>query len=153
MFAANADTKCSCEVEAGLALTGKYILIADDDVVNRMLATAVLERLGAIVTNVSDGREAVAAFAHAAFDLVLMDCQMPELDGYEATQRIRASGYRPTTPILALTANALAGDRERALEAGMSDYVAKPFKAALLRETVLRWLSPEANTEGDGVAA
>jgi signal transduction histidine kinase/CheY-like chemotaxis protein len=151
LFGSNAAG--SAAAASGVALAGKCILIADDDAVNRMLATAVLERLGAMVTNVSDGQQAVEAFARAAFDLVLMDCQMPELDGYEATQRIRASGHRPTTPILALTANAMAGDRERALEAGMSDYVTKPFKAASLREKVLHWLAPETNASSDGMAA
>jgi CheY-like chemotaxis protein len=93
------------------------------------------------VTLAADGRTAVDAYRDAEFDLVLMDCQLPVLDGFGATREIRAleAAGRPPVPIVALTANALAGDREHCLAAGMNDYLSKPFRRADLVEAVLRW--------------
>ena len=90
---------------------------------------------------VSTGREAVERLAQADYDLVFMDCQMPVMDGFEATVAIRASGgKRSTIPIIAMTAYALPSDRERCLEAGMTDYLSKPLEAAQLREVLARLL-------------
>jgi CheY-like chemotaxis protein len=106
------------------------ILLAEDSLVNQKLAVALLERQGHAVTIASNGREAVDAMDRESFDLVLMDIQMPEMDGLEATLAIRAkqlaSGAH--TPIIAMTAHALKGDRERCLEAGMDGYVTKPIR-------------------------
>lgn len=107
---------------------GLSILLVDDIAVNRLVARKLLEKLGHTVTEVKDGIEAVEAVASGAYDLVLMDLEMPRLDGFGATSRIRAlDGDRARTPIVALTANALSGDRERTLAAGLDDYLAKPL--------------------------
>jgi signal transduction histidine kinase/CheY-like chemotaxis protein/HPt (histidine-containing phosphotransfer) domain-containing protein len=116
------------------------ILVADDDDINRKLVTILLEQAGAAVDQVLSGREAVEACRNQGYDLVFMDVQMPEMDGVAATREIRhiqEGGFK--TPIVALTANALRGDRERYLEAGMDGYLAKPIDQRALFETVARW--------------
>jgi signal transduction histidine kinase/CheY-like chemotaxis protein len=118
------------------------VLLAEDNPVNQAMATAMLEALGCRVRAADNGREAVRALADEAFDLVLMDCQMPEMDGFEATAIIRAherqsDGRR--RPIVALTANAMKGDRERCLAAGMDDFLSKPFRKEQLRAVLERW--------------
>jgi CheY-like chemotaxis protein len=126
---------------------GSRLLVVDDNLINRRAACRLLERLGAIVDEAADGQTAVAMVARTQYDLVFMDCQMPAMDGYEATARIRAlKGPAARTPIVALTAYAMAGDRERCVLAGMSDYVAKPVTRAVLAEVLQRWhlLAPPA---------
>lgn len=104
------------------------VLVAEDNPTNQEVAVLMLERLGHRVDVVGDGREAVAAFARAPYDVILMDCQMPEVDGFEATRQIRALGGRGAeVPIVAMTAFAARGDRERCLAAGMTGYVSKPI--------------------------
>jgi signal transduction histidine kinase/FixJ family two-component response regulator/PAS domain-containing protein len=118
------------------------VLVAEDNITNRALMRRLLERHGCKVTLVEDGRGAVSAATAAAYDVVLMDCQMPELDGLDATRAIRAAEHatgRPRTPIVALTANAMAGDRERCLAAGMDDYVTKPVRAEALERALDQW--------------
>jgi two-component system, sensor histidine kinase and response regulator len=119
-----------------------HILVAEDNAVNRMLARRTLEKHGHTVVVAVDGREAVAAVAREAFDVILMDVQMPELDGLEATALIRKAeaGTGRHVPIIALTAHAMREDRERCLSAGMDEYLAKPFKAADLFHTIERLL-------------
>ena len=128
------------------------ILVAEDNAVNQKLIARVLEKKGHRVDVVGNGREAVEAVTRVGYDLVLMDVQMPEMDGLEATQRIRVSD-RPTVariPIIALTANAMQGDQERCLSAGMDDYLSKPVKPADLTATLDRWLLDKS---GGSVAA
>jgi len=117
------------------------VLAAEDNDVNRKLLERFLQKLGFACVAVTDGAAAVEALRGGAFDAVLMDCQMPVVDGFEATRRIRAgevSGER--IPILALTANAMKGDRERCLEAGMDDYLTKPLRLAELEAALVRWI-------------
>jgi CheY-like chemotaxis protein len=101
-----------------------HILVAEDNATNQKLAVRLLERHGHTVKVASNGYEAIAAQAAEPFDLILMDVQMPEMDGLAATEALRREGVR--IPIIALTAHAMAGDRERCLAAGMDDYVTKP---------------------------
>ena len=117
--------------------SGLRVLLAEDNIVNQKIAVRLLERLGCDVTLVSNGREAVAASLRGKYDILLMDCQMPEMDGYQAAAAIRET-ERPGArlPILALTAHALAGERERCLAAGMDDFVTKPISLDTLREVV-----------------
>ena len=131
---------------------GTRILLAEDNAVNARLASVMLERLGCVVDIAGDGVEALEALRRASYDVVLMDCQMPELDGFEATRRIRSRETEERMghlPIIAMTANAMAGDRERCLEAGMDDYVAKPIDRRDLLEALGRQLGPR---EGQGSA-
>jgi CheY-like chemotaxis protein len=99
---------------------------------------------------VSDGVEALEALARINYDLVLMDCQMPNLDGYEATRRLRAGGggaLNPAVPVVAMTANALPGDLERCTAAGMDDYLSKPVQPAALERALRRWLRPSVEVK------
>ena len=129
---------------APASLSGRVLLVEDNEV-NRVLAIAMLEKLGLACTVAEDGKGALESLAEQAFDLVLMDCQMPEMDGLEATQAIRererAAGKSPL-PIIALTAHAMEGDRERCIAVGMSDYLSKPFTLDGLRSALSRWLKP-----------
>jgi CheY-like chemotaxis protein len=122
----------------------KRLLLAEDNDTNRSLVLRSLEPLGAAIDSVRTGRAALEAALATEYDVILMDCQMPELDGFEAAAAIR-QGERPgrRVPIVALTANALYGDRERCLAAGMDDYLPKPFSVAELRHKVRLWMLPE----------
>ena len=115
------------------------ILVVEDNPVNQMLARRLLERMGHEVEVASDGAVGVERVRAGHFDLVLMDCQMPVMDGYAATAGIRALPEKGQLPIIALTANAMQGDRERCLDAGMDDYLAKPVSPAQLEEAIRRW--------------
>jgi CheY-like chemotaxis protein len=116
------------------------ILLAEDNTVNQRLATAMLRKLGHSVVAVANGREAVEAFMRQPFDAILMDMQMPEMDGFQATALIRAeeklSGGLRHIPIVALTANAMKGDREKCLASGMDHYLSKPIKFADLADAL-----------------
>jgi CheY-like chemotaxis protein len=116
------------------------ILLAEDSVVNQKLAVALLQKHGHRLTVVDNGRKAVAAAESGDYDLILMDVQMPEMDGLEATRRIRENEAKTelSTPIVAMTAHALKGDREQCLAAGMDDYVSKPIRAREFFETIAR---------------
>jgi CheY-like chemotaxis protein/HPt (histidine-containing phosphotransfer) domain-containing protein len=119
----------------------RRILLAEDNPVNQKVARMVLEKLGLDVTVVNNGREAVAAWKAGGIDLILMDCQMPELDGYEATREIRRQEMgRKAIPIVALTAHAMKGDDDKCKAAGMDDYLTKPLDRAKLTECLERHL-------------
>ncbi len=124
------------------------ILLAEDNPMNQEVMLAMLESFGIDVHCVENGHEAVAAAREGGFDMVLMDCQMPLMDGYTATRTLRAAGARDRRfgplPIVALTANAFAEDRERALAAGMNDFVAKPVVMAELHRVLRAWLPPSS---------
>ena len=128
------------------------VLLVEDNPINQDVAVAMLEGLGCTVETAGDGGEAVRRLGAASYDLVLMDCHMPEMDGLEATRRIRseeASTGRSPTPIVALTANAMEGDREACLAAGMDDYLSKPFGSEDLEGVLGRWLEEAAERAGD----
>ena len=121
----------------------RRVLVAEDNQINRVVALKLLEKLGYEADAVNDGEEVLGALALRDYGLVLMDCQMPEMDGYEATRRIRdRTSAIPDhdLPVVAMTANAMKGDRERCLNAGMDDYVSKPVKENELRGVLQRWL-------------
>jgi two-component system sensor histidine kinase/response regulator len=119
-----------------------HVLLAEDNEINKVIMLAWLDRLGLSSSHARNGREAVDLLRAQSFDLVLMDCQMPEMDGFAATQEIRRieAGTGRHTPIIALTANAIAGDREHCLAAGMDGYLTKPFDGAQLSELIARWI-------------
>ena len=115
------------------------ILLAEDNRINQMVSLKLLQNLGYSATLAINGAEVLKALDKAAFDLILMDCQMPEMDGYEATRQIRA-GQWPQPRIVALTANAMQGDGELCLAAGMDDYLTKPIRIERLRAVIELWL-------------
>ncbi|MCP3792451.1 response regulator [Pseudomonas fulva] len=116
------------------------ILLVEDNPVNQLVAKGMLAKLGCQVELATQGVEALARLEEEAFDLVLMDCNMPVMDGYEATRRIRERGHWPGLPIVALTANAMPEERDRCRAAGMDDYLAKPFRREDLLAVVDRWV-------------
>jgi CheY-like chemotaxis protein len=131
--------------DAVARLSGRVLLV-EDNLVNREVALAMLRSLGLEAATAMNGVEALGALADSRFDAVLMDCLMPEMDGFEATRRIRSSeGNRARTPIIALTANAVEGDREACLAAGMDDYLSKPFRKADLHQKLARWMARPAH--------
>jgi CheY-like chemotaxis protein/HPt (histidine-containing phosphotransfer) domain-containing protein len=149
------------------------VLVVEDNIVNQKVAAKMLEREGYRVDVAANGHEAVEAVAQIPYVLVFMDCQMPEMDGYEATRAIReqeasrrpqgaldergatiaARGDRPRVPIIAMTANAMGGDRERCLEAGMDDYIAKPVRREDLQAVLARWRSDRAGSSAERPAS
>ena len=137
------------------------ILLAEDNITNQQVALGILRRFGLSADAVANGAEAVAAISSIPYDLVLMDVMMPEMNGLEATRKIRNLELTqerepgvppPRIPIVAMTANAMVGDRERCLDAGMDDYVPKPVSPVLLAAVLERWL-PEGNDEGGAMKA
>lgn len=124
--------------------TALRLLLVEDNLVNQRVAKAQLKRLGHAAEVANNGVEALEKMAKGSFQIVLMDCQMPELDGYETTKRVRRAeaeglyGHRPPHRIIALTANAMSGDRERCIEVGMDDFLTKPIELELLRQALVR---------------
>lgn len=137
---------------------GAKILLAEDNKINQEVAKNMLTKLGIEVDIVENGEEAVDAAFRNGYDLILMDCQMPKVDGYEATQQIRgreralSSKDNPSITIIALTAHALPGDRERCLAVGMDDYLSKPFTMEDLRNTIGKWLGSTVTCTVPGTA-
>jgi len=123
-------------------LSGAHILVAEDNPFNQVVIKKLLTKTGARVTLCANGREAIDALGHTAYDLVLMDVQMPEMDGYEATRRIRDTAALAGQRIIAMTANAMAEDRQRCADAGMDDFEAKPIDPDRMFLTLAKWLPP-----------
>lgn len=116
------------------------VLLVEDNPVNQLVAKGMLGKLGCDVTVAAHGAEALDQLEFKEFDLVLMDCNMPVMDGYEASRQIRRSGRWPQLPIVALTANAMSEERERCRAAGMNDYLAKPFRREELAALLDVWI-------------
>ncbi|HET7612231.1 MAG TPA: ATP-binding protein [Rhodanobacteraceae bacterium] len=132
----------------GLPLAGKVLLV-EDHPVNQKVARKLLERLGLTVDVADNGELALDRLREQPYAMVLMDCQMPVLDGYSATRRLReieAEQGKTRTPVIAMTAHAMSGDRERCLQAGMDDYLSKPLDRQLLEQTLSRWLQHAPNS-------
>jgi CheY-like chemotaxis protein len=125
------------------------LLVAEDNVINQLVATRLLQKLGYRTDVVANGLEAVEALHHTRYRLVLMDCQMPELDGLAATEVIRREeGSDRHTPIIAMTANAMAGDRDQCLAAGMDDYISKPVRLEDLDRVLAQWIPESLSDRG-----
>ncbi|MCE0533909.1 ATP-binding protein [Kineosporia rhizophila] len=140
--------------EPGPAASPGLVLVVDDNATNQKIAVRMLERLGHRADVAADGAEAVSAWAAVPYDLILMDCRMPVMDGYEATRTIRGTeGSGRRTPIVAMTASAMVDDRERCLEAGMDDFLSKPVQLNQLRDKVNHWLARPTAVEAPAVPA
>jgi PAS domain S-box-containing protein len=135
--------KISKEQKTKLKLEKTHILLVEDNPVNQKFMIYALKKYGCQVTPASDGQEALEQYRKQKFDIILMDCQMPIMDGYEATKAIREleiKNNNTTTPIIAITANALKVDREKCLNAGMNDYISKPFTKETLEKILINWI-------------
>jgi len=129
-------------------LAGARILLVEDNIINQELASELLSRAGIVVTIAADGQEALDTLERERFDGVLMDCQMPVMDGYTATRLLRQRPEWKDLPVIAMTANAMAGDREKAIDAGMNDHIAKPVRVDELFRTLARWVGPASSSPG-----
>lgn len=141
---ARTGSNSGAEKEPDLPPLSGHVLLVEDNQMNQLVAQQMLHSFGLSITTARNGVEAVEASRRGTFDAVLMDCLMPDMDGFEATRRIRADEaampQRGRLPIIAMTANALASDRAHCLECGMDDYLAKPFKRRMLYSTLSHWL-------------
>ncbi len=128
--------------------SGARVLLVEDNVANQLVVSNILERSGLHVDVASNGKEAVAVASELSYDIILMDISMPEMDGMEATQKIRAlSSGVSNIPIVALTAHALPGDREHFLSSGMNDYLTKPVDRDEMLDCIARWVGQQAGSE------
>jgi PAS domain S-box-containing protein len=133
----------------GLAPTAPLVLVAEDSPVNQIAAVRALERCGYRAQVVGNGREAVHALSTGRYDAVFMDCEMPEMDGYEATMQLRhREGTARHTPVIAMTAHAMKDDHEKCLAAGMDDYISKPMRLQVLADTLRRWVPAHTHDPG-----
>jgi CheY-like chemotaxis protein len=129
-------------------LRGARVLLVEDNEFNQELAYDVLTSNGLFIEIANDGQEAIDQLQYQVFDGVLMDCQMPVLDGYEATRLLRRSERFRTLPIIAMTANAMAGDRDKVIEAGMNDHIGKPIDVRKMFATMAKWIEPKSAISG-----
>jgi len=130
------------DIEGLGKIEGAQVLLVEDNEINQLVATELLEKAGIIVTIANNGREAIEKIKKTKFDHVLMDVQMPVMDGFEATAEIRKDSQHKDLPIIAMTAQALTGDREKCLKVGMNDYVSKPIEINELFLTIIKWIKP-----------
>ena len=139
MIAADAEDASGADDAAGRR---PLVLVVDDNPVNQKVAVAMLAKIGYRADVVADGADAIEAVTRTRYGAVLMDCQMPHIDGFAATEEIRRrESSEARTPIIAMTAAAMAGDKERCLAVGMDDYVAKPFRIEELALALARWVA------------
>jgi CheY-like chemotaxis protein/HPt (histidine-containing phosphotransfer) domain-containing protein len=153
-FAAVTQASVEYLAAARARLRGANILLAEDNPFNQQVAAELLEETGATVALANNGREALALLFKERFDIVLMDVQMPEMDGYEATRRIRATSRLAGQKVIAMTANAMAEDRERCLASGMDDFISKPIDPDQIVLVLAKWLPDRAGiTPEEGLVA
>lgn len=149
-FALNvAEATMSAESRLKSEFAGRHLLLAEDEPINQEVSRDLLEDIGLVVDIAVDGEEAIAMAKATDYALILMDVQMPLINGIDATRAIRALPGRQTTPILAMTANAFNEDRQRCLDAGMNDHIAKPVNPQRLFEKILKWLSPRKSERAE----
>jgi CheY-like chemotaxis protein len=137
------------KAERSMTMRTPRVLVVDDDSTHRKLMELISDHLGFIPEIVSDGARAIDAVSRSKFDVILLDWRMPEIDGEECTKRLRQLANCKTTPIIAVTAMALKGDREKCMEAGVDDYLAKPFTSDELKKLVLKWANLNVQTSSD----
>ncbi len=140
----SAEQAVRLPLDQEMELKGKlngHVLLVEDNPINQMVARKMLEKIGIKTMLAADGQEALNMLEQDEYDAVLMDCQMPVMDGFEATRRIRQHDQLLKLPVIAMTANVMEGDREKCIEAGMNDYIGKPFVEADLKKTLARWMS------------
>lgn len=130
--------------EAGRALQGTRVLLAEDNDINQIIAQELLQAIGCTVDIASDGQEAVTKALNASYDIILMDIQMPVMDGFSATRELRKHAGLNSIPIIAMTAHAMMGDREKSLAVGMQDHITKPIDPTILEQMVYRWVKGQA---------
>lgn len=130
--------------DGGLQQFSGRVLLAEDVLANQLVAAKMLKRFGVEVEVAGNGQEALEKWRQGGFGLILMDCQMPVLDGYQATMRLRQEESGGRVPVIALTANAFADNRQRCLDAGMDDFISKPFEMQRLAAILEQWLTPGA---------
>jgi CheY-like chemotaxis protein len=138
---ASGPAPVSAQAQPG-SLRGAHLLLVEDNAINREIAEALLEGEGVTLSVACNGQEALDLLEHERYDGVLMDCEMPVLDGYEATRRLRRRPDCQALPVIAMTASALEGDREKALAAGMNDHIVKPIDVDDMLATLARWVRP-----------
>ncbi len=147
-----AVARVSCIDEEGLRnIRGAMVLLAEDNEINQQVAKEILEQAGLVVSIANNGKEAVEMVRAGNFEVVLMDIQMPVMGGFEATQEIRMDEGFKDLPIIAMTAHAMAGDREKSLEAGMNDHVTKPIDPDQLISALVKWIKPGKRETSEGV--
>jgi CheY-like chemotaxis protein len=137
--------------DASFNLPGRVLLV-EDNPVNLRVAQRLLKLIGVRYSTATNGKEALDTLERQHCDAVLLDCQMPDMDGYDVTRAIRfweLAEKRPRLPIVAMTAHAMAGDREKCLAVGMDDYLAKPLKKEVLEDKLRKWLAPSADPDTD----
>ena len=150
---ARAERRKGARMEHQSKLKGARILLVEDNEINREVALELLTGEGIVVEVATNGREALERAQQEPFDCVLMDCQMPVMDGFEATRALRERPRLRDLPVIAMTANAMVGDREKALAAGMNDHIAKPINVDDMFSTLARWIAPGRSAEARSAAA
>jgi CheY-like chemotaxis protein len=138
----NRNVPAPTPTTTAIAIKDAQVLLVEDNAINQKVAAMQLRKLGLSVQTAANGQEALDSWAEGSYSLILMDCQMPILDGFEATRQIRQreSGSRQRIPIVAMTANAMQGDKEQCLAAGMDDYISKPINLSQLQAVLEKWL-------------
>ncbi|WP_052741691.1 response regulator [Kiloniella litopenaei] len=141
LFTRHSFHEAELKQEANLKLAGLRVLLAEDNPINLMIATKILERYECLITPAGNGKEALGQLDQQQFDIIFMDCHMPEMDGFEATSKIRElEDERKSLPIIAFTANAMASDRQKCLDAGMDDFISKPVQIDDLERVLQKWV-------------